>query len=320
MIVDRVSTVHVWGDIARRTVERHLEVLDGRTIRVVADDEWDALAGEIEVLFALALPARDWSDAARLRLVQGLGVGTDRLLPLPGLPAEAVVANAGGVSAVAMAEYVVAALLHVAKQFPEAADNQADRRWTTTRPWVMSGRRIVILGVGPVGVETAARLAPFGVTCVGVTRRPRPVVGFDEVVDVDGLHDVLGTADAVVIALPLNGGTRGLVGAAEIAALPDHAIVVNVGRGAIIDSTALEQALRGGRLSGAVLDVFDSEPLPADDLLWECPRLTITPHVSWYDPDMLGRVAAILAENVGHVERGEPVRNEVDRDLGYPVR
>ena len=314
-----IDTVHAIGSVAAEALTNHRELIGDRNVRLVERGDWPEIAPELEAVLALKLPERDWNDAHRLRLVQAMSVGTDQFLPLPGLRDDVIIATASGLSAAPMAEFAATAFMMLAKDFPGAAALQAQRRWQRTEPLVIAGQRVVILGAGPVGLGTAERLAAFGVNVVAVCRRPRPLPNVAETVGVDRMDDILPSADGLIIALPLNHQTRHVIGPQQIDLLPAHAVIVNVARGGLIDEPALERALRAGRLRGAVLDVTETEPLPADSSLWTCPRMHLTAHVSWTDPDYVRSIVALFAENVVNVESGRPIRNAIDRDLGYPV-
>jgi len=201
----------------------------------------------------------------------------------------------------------------------EARDCQAARRWVhdELRGTVLAGRTMGVLGLGTIGVQVARRAAAFGMRVVGTVRRPRQIPGVERVYPPDEIDAVLREAAVLVIALPLTPATRGSVGARELAALPEGAFLVNIGRGGLVDEGALLAALRAGRLAGAGLDVFDTEPLPADSPLWAAPRLIITPHVAGDFPGYMDRIIPHFCENLRRYLGGQPLLNVVDPILGY---
>src|SRR5262249_20977591 len=144
----------------------------------------------------------------------------------------------------------------------------------------LAGRTIGILGLGTIGTGVARRAVAFGMRVVGTKQHPTPIPGVDRVLPPEEIDAVLREASVLAMTLPLTPATRGILGARELALLPEGAFVVNIGRGGQIDEAALVEALRSGRLGGAGLDVFAEEPLPLDSPLWSTPRLTITPHVA----------------------------------------
>ena len=236
------------------------------------------------------------SDARSLRVVQTLSAGTDWLEPH--LPPWATLCAARGARDIPVAEWVVGALLGACYGQLRAAHV---RRWEEVAPRELHGARVLIVGHGSIGRAVAERLAPFGVEVAGVASRAR-----DGVHGVDELPALLPHADVLVVLAPLTGATRGLIGAAELARLPHGALLVNAGRGPVVDGDALAAELAGGRLQ-AVLDVTDPEPLPPEHPLWEH-ALAITPHNAGDSEPADRRAVALAAEQLARYARGEPLR------------
>jgi len=234
-----------------------------------------------------------------VRVVQTLSAGTDWVDAR--VPPWATLCNARGSRDITVAEWVVGALLGAAYGQFEAA---RARTWEYVRPSELHGTTVVILGHGSIGRAVAERLAAFGVRVIGVASRAR-----DGVHGVDELGALLPAADALVILAPLTDATRGLVDAGVLRALPDGALVVNAGRGAVVDTEALVAELAAGRLR-AVVDVTDPEPLPDGHPLWEL-ALAVTPHNAGDSPAADARAIALALDQLGRFERGEPLRNVV---------
>jgi phosphoglycerate dehydrogenase-like enzyme len=274
------------------------------------DDPPDPDAVEVVVAntFRPGLPAR----CPRLRLLQLTSAGTDQLdgeVVPPGL----AVAHAGTVPARAVAEFAWMGVLALSKDGPGLWRRQAAREWRLASARLVAGTTMVLVGLGHVGREVAGRARAFDVRVVAVTRSARPSPLADEVVGPGDLATVAPLADHLVLAAPATEETRGLVGPAVVAALPEGAAVVNVGRASLLDTDALVAALRAGRLRGALLDVHDEEPLPADSPLWDVEGLWVTPHTAFAYPGEAADLAALAAENVALVRAGRPPRNAVDR-------
>jgi phosphoglycerate dehydrogenase-like enzyme len=210
------------------------------------------------------------------------------------------------------------ALAH-ARRLPAALARQAEGRWARDGAvgTVLRGRTLGVVGLGTIGTEVARRAAAFGMRVWGVRRSGAPVAGVDRVVAPDRLDEVLRLADYLALTLPLTPETRGLIGARELALLPRGAFVVNVGRGGLVDETALAEAIAAGRLGGAGLDVFEQEPLPASSPLWRLPGVIITPHVGGSSPGFLDRAVPFFCENLKRYLSGEPLLNRVDVTRGY---
>jgi phosphoglycerate dehydrogenase-like enzyme len=191
----------------------------------------------------------------------------------------------------------------------QARDAQRRHAWDEIEPPELNGTRVVILGLGSIGTAIAERLRPFGVEVIGVGRTAR-----DGVHGLAELDEVLGGADILVNILPLTGATGGLLDARRLGLLPDGALLVNAGRGRTIETAALVDELRAGRIRAA-LDVTDPEPLPGDHPLWGLPNVLITPHMAGDSPATAPRAFELAGDQVRRFAAGEPLVNEVARYL-----
>lgn len=255
---------------------------------------------------AFLLP--DWTDRdtvdalprlERLRVVQALSAGTDWIEAR--VPAWTTLCSARGARDASVAEWVVGALLGDAYGQLTAA---RVRRWSAPAPRELQGATVLILGYGSIGRAVKRRLEPFGVTVIGVARRAR-----DGVHATSELHALVGQADAVVVLAPLTSDTTGLVEAALLGGMRDGALLINAGRGGVVDTGALVAELQAGRLR-AVLDVVDPEPLPDNHALWEL-ATAITPHNAGDTPPAEERAVRFGAEQLVRFARGEALRNVV---------
>ena len=263
----------------------------------------------------------------KLRWVHSAAAGVGSLLFPEMSESDVVLTNSAGIHAVPMAEHVLGGLLYLLRQFDVAVHQQRERRWNrdpfigeATQIRELGECRALIVGAGGIGTEIARRLSALGTRCTGIRRHPQRGAphGFDAVHGIDAFDTLLPTSDILVIAAPATAETRGLVTAERLDHLPHGAIVVNVARGSLLDERALAERLRGGRLSGAVLDVFEHEPLPADSDLWHAPRLLLTPHVSATSPGgYWQRELALFTDNWARFASGRPLRNVVDKRAGY---
>lgn len=225
------------------------------------------------------------------------------------MPEHVRVCNARGVYDAPLAEWVVGPILAMERGIVQARDAQARHAWESIEPPELSGRQVVILGLGSIGSAIATRLRPFGVDVIGVGRTVR-----EGVVGLADLAAVLPTAEILVDMLPLTRETRRLLDAPRLALLPDGALIVNAGRGATIDTPALLAELQSGRIRAA-LDVTDPEPLPSDHRLWELPNVVITPHMAGDSPRATIRSWQLVGDQIRRFATGEPVLNEVPRHL-----
>ncbi|HSE73619.1 MAG TPA: D-2-hydroxyacid dehydrogenase [Dongiaceae bacterium] len=250
-----------------------------------------------------------------LRWVSVGGSGTDHLAPWD--PARMTITNAAGVAADVMAQYVIGGILHFTLGLPAFARYQRERRWTSGSVASVDGRTIAILGLGKTGKAVAKLAKALGMQVIGVRARPGPTANVDRVEPIERLHDVLRLADHVAICLPLTPATRGLIDAAAFRALQPGAILVDVSRGGIVHEAALIEALKDGRLAGAVLDVFEAEPLPPDHPLWAMENVIITPHCSSVYGGWERRAVEMFCDNLDRWLAGAPLENVVDPGKGY---
>ncbi|MFT4306741.1 MAG: 2-hydroxyacid dehydrogenase [Microbacterium sp.] len=243
------------------------------------------------------------------RLVQSQSIGYDGVAEL--LPPGVVFANAASVHETSTAELALALTLAAQRDLPRYVLQGAHGQWRQAPAQSLADRRVLLLGHGGVGRAIAARLAGFEVDLVRVAAHARDEAGV-HVHAVDELPELLPAADVLILALPGGDSTRHVIGDDELSALPDGALVVNVGRGPLIDTDALVDHVRRGRVRAA-LDVVDPEPLPADHPLWTLPGVLITPHVGGASSAMTPRVVRLIREQVERMLAGEPPRNVVLR-------
>ena len=297
----------------------------------------DAVAtDDLDALIASRLPS-DLGRTPSLRWMQVMSAGVENLVG-PGArgpwPAGVELTNARGVYAIPIAQYTIAAILHVAERVDARRAQQALARWPDDEePFIgapLRGRTLVLVGYGGIGREIARLAVAHGLRVVAVKANPaiRAEDGFrvagtgdpdgtlpDRIVGLDELATVAAEADFVSVTLPLTAASQGVVSRAVIAALPAHAWLINTGRGPVVDEAALDEALAAGRLGGAVLDVFGEEPLPSSSPLWTRPNVVVTPHIAGSGaPD---EIQALVTENLRRFVTGEPLLNHVDVERGY---
>ena len=258
------------------------------------------------------------TDAPRLRLIYCTSAGLDSLAPFDWLPSGAQLLNNRGTHAAKAGEYGIMALLMLANGMPALLAAQRAGAWAPRHGFVLAGRHVAVVGLGSLGGAVAAQAARFGMRVTGVRSRAEPHPACERVVTPDGLDAVLPEAEFLMLASPLTERTRGMLDRRRIGLLPRGAGVVNIGRGALLDQDALCDALDGGHVSGAVLDVFVPEPVPPGHRLWTMPNLLMTPHVSADDPDTYIPLSLdIFFQNLRAFRDGEPLPNRFDTARGY---
>jgi phosphoglycerate dehydrogenase-like enzyme len=308
----------------------HVDALRTRfprdTFLHAADRDADlALAPEADVAFALSLSKDAIARAARLRWLHASGHAVSHF-PLADLAARnVIVTNSRGVQGVPIAEHVMGCLLALARRLPDTLRMQREHTWRPNElrdagaPWLVSGKTIGIIGMGTLGQTIAARAKAFGMTVIGMRRDPsrdRPP-HVDQVVGPADRDRLLTVADVVVLAAPSTAETERILDAEAIARLKPHAIVVNIARGSLLDEAALSAALTAGKLGGAILDVFETEPLAPESPLWDLPNVILTPHSSGFRQGHFDAVIDLFSENLQRYERGEPLLNLVNLETGY---
>nr|PZN44140.1 MAG: hydroxyacid dehydrogenase [Bacillota bacterium] len=270
--------------------------------------------GEAEILLAGRLPDEAWPHARRLRWIQSMWAGVEHWLRAP-LPEGVVLTHMVGPFGPLMAEYVFAHLLALGQHLETYRRQQAEARWERHNPEPLRGRTLAVAGLGAIGTEIARVGRAFGMRVVGLSRSGKPHPLAEAVYTPDQIEAFCAQAQVLVLVLPHTPETEGLFGEKALSALPSGAILVNIGRGAILDHDALLRALESGRVRHAVLDVFPTEPLPPESPLWRHPRVTVTPHVAGVSlPEDV--VAAFMA-NYRRYVAGEPLVGVVDRQRGY---
>lgn len=254
-------------------------------------------------------------ESPSVRWVSVGGSGTDHLQPWDA--AHVTVTNAAGVAAGMMAEYAIGTILSFSLGLRRFEQRQRERVWTAGRVEPVEGKTLLILGLGRTAEALAPRAKALGMTVLGVRARPRPTPSVDEVHGIEALPGLWGRADAIVCCVPLLPSTRGMVGASAFAAMKPGAVLVDVSRGGVVEESALIAALESGRLGGAALDVFTTEPLPPGHRLWAFENVIVTPHCSSVYDGWETKSARMFAENLMRYRAGEPLHNVVDPRRGY---
>lgn len=275
----------------------------------------------VEVIFAWNFDRPRLRDvitrAPHLRWIQSISAGVEDLA-FPQLGAQGVVlTNAAGVYDPGLAESVLGFLLAFSTRILEDA-RLSSEDWPSERIALLRGTTALIVGAGSIGTETGRLLRSVGLRVRGVARTARPTDDvFESIVGPDDLHAELAMADHVVNVLPITPATRRMFGSPEFATMKPTAVFVNIGRGATVDEPALIQALRGGVIAGAALDVFEEEPLPSENPLWRMPNVLVSPHRAGDHEGWESDVVALFVDNLRRFVAGEPLRNVVDVELGY---
>jgi phosphoglycerate dehydrogenase-like enzyme len=286
------------------------EAFDGAPVPDALLDCW---AGPTRIVAALR-------RAPGLRWIHARSAGLDRVLVPEVVASPAVVTNGRGAFSPALAEFALAALLFFAKDMRRLVAQQAARTWEPFDMERLEGRTVGIVGYGDIGRAVAARLRPLGVEILALRRRPALSAGdslVKETFSRDRLVDLMARSDGVVVAAPLTPQTRRLVGREAIAAMKPSAVLVNVGRGEVVDEEALVEALEEERIRGAALDVFETEPLAPGHAFWRLPNVLVSPHCADHVPGWVDEAIRVFLRQLERFRRGEPLKDVVDKAAGY---
>lgn len=255
----------------------------------------------------------DFSVFPKLKAVLSLWAGVERIVGNPTLQVPLARMVDDGLRE-GMTEWVVGHTLRYHLGMDRHVINH-DHRWAPHSPPLARDRTVTILGLGQLGCAAGAALQTLGFNLVGWSRRPKTIAGFVSHTGQDGLKTALSQAQTLVLLLPDTAQTRNILNRETLAWLPKRAVILNPGRGTLIDDDALIEAVTSGHLAGATLDVFRTEPLPATHPFWNTQGITITPHIA--AETRPGTASAVIADNIARMERGAPLLNVVDRDNGY---
>jgi phosphoglycerate dehydrogenase-like enzyme len=305
---------------------RRIEAQHGVRVTSVEDEtDLPHVLPDADVFVGWVFPRELFASARKLRWVHTASAGVEANLFPAMCASDVMLTNSTGLHEVCIPEHVFGQMLLLARNFHEAQRMQQQHEWgrfqvITFGPSIreLHDSHLAILGAGPIGRNVARLAAAFGMHVRIMRRNASQVAPWAEaVVPPSALLDLLAWADFVVCALPLTSETRGLIGSDAFHAMRSSTFLINVGRGETIDDDALVDALRKGAIGGAALDAFRQEPLPPEHPFWDLPNLIITPHVSGYMPDYFQRALRLFEENLGRYLQGQPLRNVVDKSLGY---
>lgn len=265
------------------------------------------------------IPDEYFGKLDNLKWLQLASAGADRIIYGNAISDKTVLTNASGAFGEVISEYIIGGILCLFRDFFSYRENQLEKHWQDTKnERMICGSTALILGCGNIGKCTATRLRAFGAKTVGVRQSREKCYEFDETYPTEKLDMLLPNADIIVCALPRTPKTEHLLNRGRLELVKNSAVVVNVGRGSVIDTNALCEKLKRGELSGAVLDVFECEPLEQNSPLWDMKNVFVTPHISGksfgHSERTENLIAKICEENLRRFVNGKPLVNVVGRD------
>jgi phosphoglycerate dehydrogenase-like enzyme len=257
----------------------------------------------------------------RVQWVHSRSAGLDGVLFPEIIESTVPVTNGSGVFSPSLGEFALGAILYFAKDFRRMIRNQEAGAWEQFDITEIAGQTVGIVGYGDIGRAVATRVRAMGMRVLGLRRSGAPIYNVDPLVDKiytpAGLLEMLPQCDYVVAAAPLTPETKGMIGPAAFDVMKRDAVLINLGRGPVIDEPTMIDALSTGRIKGAALDVFDREPLPAGHPFYSLKNVLLSPHCADHTPDWLDRAMQFFVDQFDRFSKGTPLHNIVDKKLGY---
>jgi phosphoglycerate dehydrogenase-like enzyme len=320
------DTLLVLADSDDPQIDRLKQSLAGVQIVIGnTPDAFENAAANASVLLnwsgSLELFRRVFVMCRNLRWVHSRSAGLDKALFPELIESSVPLTNGRGVFSAALGEFVVGAILYFAKDFRRMIRNQAAGVWEPFDIVPVSGQTVGIIGYGDIGRATAERVRPLGVSILALKRRASQEAAADPLVEKmygpEQRREMLSRCDYAVVATPLTPETQGMIGVPEFATMKPTAVIINVGRGPVIDENALIDALSSGRIKGAALDVFDEEPLPQGHPFYKLENILLSPHCADHTPDWLDNAMQFFLEQFQRHRKGDQLLNVVDKKSGY---
>jgi phosphoglycerate dehydrogenase-like enzyme len=243
--------------------------------------------------------------AKSLRWIQALGTGLDNIIDLPSLRPDIVITNMRGIHGAPVSEAAIAAMLALSRDLPRVVRNQERCMWDRWPARLLDGKTVGILGVGAIAEALAPKCKALGMTVVGISSAPREAPGFDRMYDRGGLVRAVRELDYFVLLTPYSAQTRGIVAGSVLSAMKPTSFLINLARGGIVDEAALVEALTQGRIAGAALDVFNTEPLPAHHPFWSMTNVIVTPHLGGFCDVYVDHTIPVIEENMRRFLAGD---------------
>jgi phosphoglycerate dehydrogenase-like enzyme len=321
-----VEIVLVLGNLKEPQLAMLRQRLSGTNIVVGnAAEVFHAAAAQATVLFnwsgSLELFRNVFVMCPQLQWVHSRSVGLERTLFPELITSSVPLTNGTGVFSPSLGEFTLAAILYFAKDFRRMIRNQTAGVWEPFDVTPVSGQIVGIVGYGDIGRAIAARVRPLGMSVLAVKRHASNSGAADPLVEMTYTPghriEMISRCDYVVVAAPLTAETRGMIGTPEFAAMKSTAVVINVGRGPIIDEQAMLNALRTSQIKGAALDVFDQEPLPQGHPFYKLENVLLSPHCADHTPEWLDDAMELFIAQYERFRKGEPLLNVVNKKLGY---
>ena len=319
------NTILVLADPTERILGMLDNLPDGTSVAAGKSVEaFERTAAGATVIFSWSISGKLLQDvfamAPKVRWVHSRSAGLDGVLFSALRQSPVPLTNGRGVFSASLGEFALGAMLYFAKGFRRMVGSQQKGVWDQFDTEPLEGKTLGIVGYGDIGRAIASRAHAMGMKVLALRRRPQESAGdplVDEVFPTERKLEMLARCDYIAAAAPLTPETRGMIGAPEFAVMRPNAVVINVGRGPVIDEAALVAALEQGRIKGAALDVFDREPLPEGHAFYRLQNVLVSPHCADHYPDWLEQAMQFFLDNFERFRQGQPLLNVIDKQRGY---
>jgi len=302
----KVLIVDVHAEMYQDRLQAEFPDLQFALFHTAAEVTGELSGTDVMIMFGLEIRDEMLAGAPRLKWIQALGTGVDHFLRCPSLKPDVLITSGRGIHGPPMREQVVYLMMAVSRDATRQVEDYQHRIWKRRLWSTLHGKTAVVAGTGIVGAAIGELLKAFGMHVVGVTRAPRKVEGFDEIVPADRWLEAAARADYLINVLPASDDNLGLFDAKLFAAMKASAYYISAGRGQTVDEAALATALRERRIAGAGFDVFETEPLPPDSPFWSLPNVFITPHVGGYIVEYEDFIMPLILDNMRLFLAGRP--------------
>jgi len=294
----KILIIDIHADQYRDRLHAKFPNLEFVLARNAAEASGDLSDIDVLICFGIAIEDSILRRATQLKWIQSLATGVDHFLRCPSLKPDALITSGRGIHGPAMREQVLYLMMGVSRDVARQVEDKKAHVWQRRLWSTLDGKTAVIVGVGVVGIAIGEALKALGMTVIGVTRTPRTIAVFDEMMPTDRLAEAARRADYLINVLPADPPNLGVFSAGVIAAMKPSAYFINGGRGQTVDEAALIAALREGRIAGAGLDVFQKSPLPPDSPFWDLPNVFITPNVGGYIVEYEEQIMPLVIDNM----------------------
>jgi D-2-hydroxyacid dehydrogenase (NADP+) len=294
----KILIVDVHAEMYRDRLQQEFHALQFAVFHNAAEVAGDLSDIDAMIMFGLEIRDQMLSGAPRLKWIQSLATGVDHFLRCPSLKPGVLITSGRGIHGAPMREQVLYMMLAVSRDAKRQVEDHQHRIWQRRLWSTLHGKTAVIVGTGIVGAAIGEMLKALGMRVVGVSRTPRRAAGFDDIMPADRLTEAAAKADYLINVLPASADNNELFGSDVFGAMKTSAYYISAGRGQTVDEAALAAALKEGRIAGAALDVFETEPLPPDSPFWSLPNVFITPHVGGYIIEYEDFIMPLIVDNM----------------------